>query len=76
MQGKVKWFRPEKGFGFISSEEVKGDIFVHFSDIQMDGYKTLDEGDVVEFDYNAEKKKAVNVHKIANSLEDDNTDSE
>ena len=47
--GKVKWFNAEKGFGFITSEEGK-DIFVHFSAIQADGYKTLEEGQTVEFD--------------------------
>jgi len=47
-QGKVKWFNSEKGFGFI---EVEGgsDVFVHFSAIQCDGFKTLDEGQAVEF---------------------------
>ncbi|MCR1809108.1 cold-shock protein [Haploplasma modicum] len=49
MTGKVKWFNSEKGYGFISTEEGK-DIFVHFSAIKSDGYKTLAEGDVVEFD--------------------------
>ena len=47
--GKVKWFNSEKGFGFITSEEGK-DIFVHFSAINADGYKTLEEGQTVEFD--------------------------
>lgn len=46
--GKVKWFNNAKGFGFI--EQVEGpDIFVHFSAIQMDGFKTLNEGDTVNF---------------------------
>ena len=49
--GKVKWFNAEKGFGFITSEEGK-DIFVHFSAIQADGYKTLEEGQIVEFEIN------------------------
>lgn len=49
MTGKVKWFDADKGYGFISSDEGK-DIFVHFSAIQTDGFKTLAEGDVVEFD--------------------------
>lgn len=47
--GKVKWFNAEKGFGFITSEEGK-DIFVHFSAIQADGYKTLEEGQAVDYD--------------------------
>jgi CspA family cold shock protein len=49
MQGKVKWFNAEKGFGFIESNEG-GDVFVHFSAIQGEGFKTLDEGQNVEFD--------------------------
>lgn len=65
MQGKVKWFSSEKGYGFISSNEVEKDIYVHFSDIQMKGFKTLEENDVVEFDYDEEMNKAVNVHKIS-----------
>lgn len=47
--GKVKWFNAEKGFGFITSEEGK-DIFVHFSAIQADGYKSLEEGQTVDYD--------------------------
>ena len=49
MLGKVKWFNAEKGFGFIETEEGK-DVFVHYSAIAMDGYKTLEEGAEVEFD--------------------------
>lgn len=49
MQGKVKWFNAEKGFGFIECEEG-ADVFVHYSAIAMDGYKTLEEGAEVEFD--------------------------
>ncbi|MFZ3170948.1 MAG: cold shock domain-containing protein [Carboxydocellales bacterium] len=49
MQGKVKWFNAEKGFGFIESNEG-GDVFVHFSAIQSEGFKTLEEGQDVEFD--------------------------
>lgn len=48
-QGTVKWFSPEKGYGFISQEGGE-DLFVHFSEIQMDGYKTLEEGQSVSFD--------------------------
>ena len=48
-QGTVKWFNPEKGYGFISQEGGE-DLFVHWSEIQMDGYKTLDEGQAVEFE--------------------------
>jgi cold shock protein len=49
MQGKVKWFNPDKGYGFIETEEGK-DVFVHFSAIQGDGFKTLEEGQAVKFD--------------------------
>ncbi|MHB8158398.1 MAG: cold-shock protein [Desulfocucumaceae bacterium] len=48
MQGKVKWFNPGKGYGFIESEEGL-DVFVHYSAIQEEGYKSLDEGQAVEF---------------------------
>ena len=76
MQGKVKWFSSEKGYGFISSSEKQQDIYVHFSDIVMKGFKTLDENDIVEFDYDEEMNKAVNVHKISVSEENDETKSE
>lgn len=76
MQGKVKWFGSEKGYGFISSSEKEQDIYVHFSDIVMKGFKTLDENDIVEFDYDEEMNKAVNVHKISVSEENDETKSE
>jgi CspA family cold shock protein len=49
-QGKVKWFNSEKGFGFISVSDGSGDVFVHFSAIQSSGYRTLEEGQEVEFD--------------------------
>lgn len=49
MNGTVKWFNAEKGYGFIKDEEGK-DIFVHFSSINSDGYKTLEEGQKVTYD--------------------------
>lgn len=49
MTGKVKWFNAEKGFGFIEREDGD-DVFVHFSAIQVDGFKTLEEGEEVEFE--------------------------
>jgi CspA family cold shock protein len=48
-RGTVKWFSNQKGYGFIASETGK-DIFVHFSAVEGDGYKTLNEGDAVEFE--------------------------
>jgi CspA family cold shock protein len=49
LQGKVKWFNQEKGYGFIEVEGEK-DVFVHYSAIQQEGFKTLKEGDNVEFE--------------------------
>ena len=49
MRGTVKWFNPEKGYGFIEVEGDK-DVFVHYSEIQDEGFKTLDEGQEVEFE--------------------------
>ncbi len=65
MKGTVKWFNAKKGFGFISDENGN-DVFVHFSALQMDGFKVLDEGEEVEFDVvNGEKgPQAVNVAKL------------
>ena len=49
MKGKVKWFNEKKGYGFITMEDGN-DVFVHFSAIKSDGFKSLDEGDEVEFE--------------------------
>lgn len=64
MKGKVKWFNAEKGYGFIVSEEGK-EIFVHFSAIVADGYRSLNEGDEVTFDVAESEKglQAKDVHK-------------
>lgn len=48
--GKVKWFKADKGYGFITAEGNDKDIFVHYSAINIDGFKTFEEGQTVEFD--------------------------
>lgn len=63
MQGTVKWFNKQKGYGFIVDSEGK-EVFVHYSQIQMDGYKSLNEDDVVNFELGAGKdgrEQAVNI---------------
>ena len=64
-KGKVKWFSNQKGYGFITPESGN-DVFVHFSAITGDGYKTLEEGQEVEFDIQKDDKgeKAVNVRRV------------
>ncbi|MBT2640585.1 MULTISPECIES: cold-shock protein [unclassified Bacillus (in: firmicutes)] len=64
-QGTVKWFNAEKGFGFIE-REGGDDVFVHFSAIQSEGFKSLDEGQKVSFDVEqgARGPQAANVNKI------------
>jgi cold shock protein len=64
--GTVKWFNGDKGYGFITPADGGKDLFVHFSAIQGDGYKSLDEGQKVEFDVGRGKKgdEAQNVRVI------------
>lgn len=54
-QGTVKWFNADKGFGFIAQENGD-DLFVHYSEIQKSGYRSLDEGEMVEFEITPGKK--------------------
>lgn len=65
MNGTVKWFNPEKGYGFITDEEGN-DVFVHYSAIQGEGFKTLEEGQSVQFEVMQSERgpQAVNVVKF------------
>ena len=68
--GTVKWFNASKGYGFITNDADGQEVFVHFSAINADGYKTLEEGQKVTFDIqedekNKEKFRAVNVTVVA-----------
>jgi CspA family cold shock protein len=65
-QGTIKWFDNKKGFGFIAQDEGGQDVFVHFSCIDGDGFKTLEEGDRVEFEVTNSDKglKAAKVTKL------------
>lgn len=65
-EGTVKWFNAEKGYGFITNDDGSADVFVHFSAIQSEGYKSLNEGQKVTFDIekdpkNSSKYRALNV---------------
>ncbi len=64
MRGKVIKFNDKLGYGFIRSYDCDSDIFVHYTAILQDGYKSLDRGDIVEFDFDKDKIKAVNVKRI------------
>ncbi len=65
MTGKVKWFNSEKGYGFITGDDGK-EVFVHYSAIVQDGYKSLEDGQAVQYEVNegAKGPQAVNVTKL------------
>ena len=66
IKGTVKWFNEQKGYGFIAREDGTGDVFVHYSSITGGGFKTLSEGEVVQFELVASDKgpKAQNVIRV------------
>jgi CspA family cold shock protein len=70
-KGKVKWFDDKKGYGFIELDDGSGDIFVHYTAIQADGFRTLTKGQVVEFEVvDAEKgRQATNVRDAGGETE-------
>jgi CspA family cold shock protein len=65
-RGKVKWFNDQKGFGFITPDDGSQDCFVHHSAIRADGYRTLEENDIVEFEIEQGDKgpRAANVQRV------------
>jgi len=67
MEGRVKWFSAEKGYGFIERDDGAGDVFVHFTAIQTEGFRTLNEGEKVSFDIVQGPKglQAANVARLA-----------
>lgn len=67
--GKIKWFNNEKGYGFIEVENGE-DIFVHYSAIKQEGYKSLSEGQIVEYELIETDKglQAINVKEVSNTL--------
>ena len=78
MKGTVKWFSSEKGYGFISTES-DGDFFVHQSNIVMEGYRTLQPDESVEFDCEKDEKgrnSAINVTRLENSEISENSENE
>ena len=66
LRGTVKWFNNQKGYGFIKRDDNQPDIFVHFSSVKAEGYKSLVEGEAVEFDIEESDKgpRAKNVTKV------------
>ena len=64
LRGKVRWFNSKLGYGFINNEQMDKDIYVHYTDINSNGFKNLYENDIVEFKYDEEKNKALDVNII------------
>ncbi len=65
-EGTVKWFDNRKGYGFIEQDDSEEDVFVHYSSVAMEGFKTLEEGDRVSFEIAQGEKglRAMNVHRV------------
>lgn len=65
MRGIVKWFSDKRGYGFIECNDLEKDVYIHFSDIVMEGYKSLSRGDKVTFEYDDVKNKALKLLKTS-----------
>lgn len=65
--GTVKWFDSKKGFGFLTREEGDGDIFVHYSSIEGDGFRSLKDGEVVEFEL-VKSDKGLQAHHVKRAV--------
>ena len=65
MRGIVKWFSDKRGYGFIKCNNLEKDVYIHFSDIVMEGYKSLSRGDKVTFEYDYVKNKALKLLKTS-----------
>ena len=75
MQGKVKWFNDQKGYGFITPDDGGKDVFVHHSEIQSDGFRSLKEGQAVEFETAESDKglKAMGVKPLEGAADSGNS---
>lgn len=64
-KGRVKWFNPKKGYGFITPDDGSKDLFVHYSDIEGEGFKSLEEGDAVSYEVEQSDKglRAIKVRR-------------
>ncbi len=73
-RGKVKWFSNKLGYGFIEAKNIEKDIYVHFSEIQMDKYKYLMVNDIVEYELDESNNKALNVKIIKKGSQASNSE--
>lgn len=68
LKGKVAWFNSKLGYGFINNRNIRNDIYVHYSEVEVDGYKELFEDEIVSFYYDENKNKATRVKVIKKSF--------
>ena len=68
LKGKVAWFNSKLRYGFINNRDIRNDIYVHYSEVEVDGYKELFENEIVSFYYDENKNKAIRVKIIKKSF--------